>query len=219
MLWVMQFILACQQMVIAGAVAGWYFTRDKASLGYCNMQLIGQAVKNVVVYHLGTVAVGSFIIALIQLIRIILLYLQRKLKGSNNKLAEYALKALQCCFYCLEKIFKYINRNAYIMTGNIYFIEVKSYDYYYLSVLYFDSFFAAVFGYNFCRACHRAFTLLIGNVLRVSAINSVGTFTLFLGQVAVTALIVLIGMQFFKVIEMQHIKYNKNLFKILLISI
>ena len=118
-LWVMNFMLACQQMVIAGAIAGWYFTVDKSSLGCLNQHFITTSVKNLVVYHLGTVAVGSFIIALIQFIRIVLMYIQRKLKGMENKVAQYALKALQCCFWCLEKIMKYINRNAYIMTGKI----------------------------------------------------------------------------------------------------
>ncbi len=37
--------------------------------------------------------------------------------------------------------------------------------------------------YNFCKAARKAFLLLAANVLRVAAINSVGTFVLFLGKV------------------------------------
>ena len=46
----------------------------------------------------------------------------------------------KCCFWCLEKFMKYINRNAYIMT--------------------------AVYGGNFCSSAKDAFSLLMRNFLR-----------------------------------------------------
>ena len=51
----------------------------------------------------------------------------------------------------------------------------------------------AIYGYNFCKAAQKAFSLLTSNILRVAAINSVGTFVLFLGKVAVVASTVIIG--------------------------
>ena len=35
MLWIIQFVFASQMMIVAGAVAIWYFTREKSRLGCC----------------------------------------------------------------------------------------------------------------------------------------------------------------------------------------
>ena len=162
LLWLANFIVACQHMVIAGAVAGWYFTRDKSDL---KLPILG-SFKRLVIYHLGTVAFGSFIIALVQLVRMILAYIERKLAKRTNACGPL-LKCCQCVLWCFEKCLKFLNRNAYIMT--------------------------AIYGYNFCKAAQKAFSLLTSNILRVAAINSVGTFVLFLGKVAVVASTVIIG--------------------------
>ena len=74
-LWLANFIIACQHMVIAGAVAGWYFTRDKSQLSLP----IASSFWRLCRYHLGSVAFGSFIIALVQLIRFIMKYVEKKL--------------------------------------------------------------------------------------------------------------------------------------------
>ncbi len=46
----------------------------------------------------------------------------------------------KCCFYCLEKFMKFLNRNAYIMT--------------------------AIYGKNFCWSAKEAFKLLFRNIAR-----------------------------------------------------
>ena len=97
-------------------------------------------------------------------------YVERKLKKRvGGGVFGFLLKCCQCCLWCFEKCMKFLNRNAYI--------EV------------------AIYGYNFCKAAKKAFTLLTSNMLRVAAINSVGTFVLFLGKATVVASTVLIGMQ------------------------
>ena len=35
--------------------------------------------------------------------------------GTKNKVAKLLLGCLKCCFWCLEKFLKFLNRNAYIM--------------------------------------------------------------------------------------------------------
>ena len=63
-------------------------------------------------------------------------YVERKLKkhiGSSNPI-NIILKVCQCCLWCFEKCMKFLNRNAYI--------EV------------------AIYGYNFCKAARKAFSLL-----------------------------------------------------------
>lgn len=79
------------------------------------------------------------------------------------------LKCCQCCLWCFEQILKYLTRNAYI--------EV------------------AIYGYSFCKGGKQAFKHLTANVLRVTAINSVGDFVLFLAKVLVVISTVVIGIE------------------------
>lgn len=65
-------------------------------------------------FHSGSIALGALLIALVQLARIILAYLQKKLKGKTGKVAQALLCLLGCCLWCFEKILRYINRQAYI---------------------------------------------------------------------------------------------------------
>ncbi|XP_074034982.1 choline transporter-like protein 1 [Leptinotarsa decemlineata] len=165
MLWMAQFMIGCQHMIIAGAVSVWYFKRDKSRLG----SPILRSAENLIRFHLGSVALGSFLIALIQFIRVILKAIEKYLNKREGKCVEYTLKCCQCCLYCFEKILKYLSRNAYI--------EI------------------AMHGYSFCEAGKQAFKLLSSNVLRVAAINSVGDFVLFLGKVLVVIATVIVGIQ------------------------
>ncbi|KAK5642484.1 hypothetical protein RI129_008651 [Pyrocoelia pectoralis] len=164
-LWILQFVIGCQHMVIAGAVSSWYFTRAKTRLQ--SPLLFG--LYNLLRYHLGSVSFGSFIIAVVQLARVILLTLHSYVRTHDGKCVSCIIKCCQCCLYCLENILKYITRNAYI--------EIT------------------IHGYNFCRAGRQAFQVLATNALRVATINSVGDFILFLGKVLVVAAIVLIGIE------------------------
>ena len=65
-------------------------------------------------FHAGSIAFGSLLIALVQIARVILGYIQKKLKGKTGRIAKALLCMLQCCLWCFEKILRYINRQAYI---------------------------------------------------------------------------------------------------------
>ena len=43
-------------------------------------------------YHTGTMAFGALILTIVQVIRIVLEYLDRKLKGKENPVAKFLLK-------------------------------------------------------------------------------------------------------------------------------
>ncbi|XP_060773251.1 choline transporter-like protein 1 [Neoarius graeffei] len=158
LVWISEFILACQQMTIAGAVVTYYFTRDKSQLP---LTPILSSVMRLMRYHLGTVAKGAFIITLVEIPRLILTYIHSQLKGSENACARCMLKACVCCLWCLEKCLSYLNQNAYIAT--------------------------AINSTSFCTSARDAFILLAENVLRVATINSVGDFVLFLGKVLIVS--------------------------------
>lgn len=157
LIWTSEFILASQQFVIAGAVANWFFRANKKQLG-CPL---GGAIKNLLFHHMGSIAFGSLIITIVKIPRYILMYIQTKCEASQNACAKCCLKSCICCLWCLEKLLKFLNQNAYTII--------------------------AIEGTNFCSAAQKAFSILTSNILRVAAINSVGAFVLFLGKVGVTA--------------------------------
>uniref|UniRef100_A0A8C5BP35 Choline transporter-like protein n=1 Tax=Gadus morhua TaxID=8049 RepID=A0A8C5BP35_GADMO len=164
LIWISEFILAFQQMTIAGAVVTYYFTRNKSEIPALP---IVSSTWRAFRYHLGTVAKGSFIITLVKIPRLILTYLHSQLKGKENACARCMLKACVCCLWCLEKCLAFLNQNAYTAT--------------------------AINSTNFCTSARDALGILVENALRVATINSIGDFALFLGKVLVVSCTAFVG--------------------------
>ncbi|XP_047220239.1 choline transporter-like protein 1 isoform X1 [Girardinichthys multiradiatus] len=158
LIWISEFILAFQQMTIAGAVITYYFTRNKSQMPATP---VINSMFRTIRYHLGTLAKGSFIITLVKIPRLILTYIHNQLKGKENACARCMLKACVCCLWCLEKCLAYLNQNAYTAT--------------------------AINSTNFCTSAREALLILVENALRVAAINTVGDFVLFMGKVLIVS--------------------------------
>jgi len=155
--WGVFFFGAFGEMVLAGVFSQWYWTLDKKkNLPRC---ALGTSLWNATVFHLGTVAFGSLVIAIIRMIRTILEYVEKKLKKFNNDLTKCLLCACKCCLWCLEKFMRFINRNAYIM--------------------------CAIKNTNFCKSAYSAFNLIMRNLVRVVVLDSVVDFLLFLGKLVI----------------------------------
>ena len=71
--WTSGFINAIGVMVVAGTVGKWYFKKEEEKSDV-TLFTIGQAFCCVLTYHLGSVAFGSLIIAIVQLVRSIMLF-------------------------------------------------------------------------------------------------------------------------------------------------
>ena len=95
--WTSQFIIAFGQMSIALAFVAWYFCHDKDAK--INSNTVFWAMRTVTVYHLGTVAFGALVIAIVKTIRAILLYIKKKLKGKGGKVVECIICCCQCCMW------------------------------------------------------------------------------------------------------------------------
>ncbi|XP_014299612.1 choline transporter-like 1 isoform X2 [Microplitis demolitor] len=169
LIWVSEFITGCQNLVVAGAVAHWYF-RGKESSRSPTCSSIGKLVS----YHLGSVACGSFLITIFKLPRLILMFLHQKFEKTKETsvCSQCGLKSCICCFYCLEKFIRYLNHNAYTVV--------------------------AIEGASFCRAAKIAFSTTVSNALQLAVINGIGDFILFLGKIFVTAATGSIGLLIMK---------------------
>ncbi|XP_013864307.1 choline transporter-like protein 2 isoform X2 [Austrofundulus limnaeus] len=167
--WCANFVIGLGQMTLAGAFASYYwaFSKPKDIPKSPVFSSMGRALR----YHTGSLAFGSLILAIVQVIRVLLEYLDHKLKGAQNKFAKFLLCCLKCCFWCLEKCIKFLNRNAYIMI--------------------------AIYGKNFCTSAKDAFLLLLRNVVRVVVVDKVTDFLLFLGKLLVVGLVGVFAFFFF----------------------
>uniref|UniRef100_A0A673KIH5 Choline transporter-like protein n=1 Tax=Sinocyclocheilus rhinocerous TaxID=307959 RepID=A0A673KIH5_9TELE len=163
-LWLVNFTIALGQCTLAGAFASYYWAlRKPADIPPCPLaSSFGRALR----YHTGSLAFGALILSIVQFIRIILEYLDHKLKGAHNAFTRFLLCCLKCCFWCLEHFIKFMNRNAYIMIS--------------------------IYGKNFCASARDAFFLLMRNVMRVAVLDKVTDFLLFLGKLLISGSIIIL---------------------------
>ncbi|KAJ8001745.1 hypothetical protein DPEC_G00172630 [Dallia pectoralis] len=167
--WCANFVTALGQVTLAGAFASYYWAFKKPDdiPGNPIFASLGRALR----YHTGSLAFGSLILSLVQVIRVLLEYLDQKLKAAQNGCAKFVLSCLKCCFWCLEKFIKFLNRNAYIMV--------------------------AIYGKSFCTSARDAFFLLMRNIVRVAVLDKVTDFLLFLGKLLIVGIVGIFSFFFF----------------------
>lgn len=139
LLWNNAVLVAIGQMTIAGAVGVWYWKGTSP---------VSTGLKNCFRYHLGSIAFGSFILAIVQLVKWWLRYLQKQMEAQKQNFLAKVAKALAYCVWCFERFIKFLNKNAYIRI--------------------------ALNGENFCRAAWRAFQLIIRNMGRYAVLGGLG---------------------------------------------
>ncbi|XP_033927797.1 choline transporter-like protein 2 isoform X2 [Melopsittacus undulatus] len=167
--WLCNLSIALGQVTLAGAFASYYWALRKPQdiPAFPLFSSFGRALR----YHTGSLAFGSLILAVVQVIRVMLEYLDHRLKAAENKVAKFLLSCLKCCFWCLEKFLKFLNRNAYIMI--------------------------AIYGTNFCTSARNAFLLLMRNIIRVAVLDKVTDFLFFLGKLLIVGSVGILAFFFF----------------------
>merc|ERR1712037_925146 len=120
-----------------------------------------RAYGRVMQYHGGTMAVGSFILASIRLVRFIMMYLEKRTRAAqrNNKCVKTLFKVVHCMLFLFDRCLKYLARQAYIMV--------------------------AMYGCNFCKASTMAVWLITSNILQVAAVNMINQYVMLLGKLVV----------------------------------
>lgn len=168
-LWCVNFVIALGQCTLAGAFASYYWAFHKPA--DIPMFPICGSFLRALRYHIGSLAFGALILTLVQIIRMILEYIDHKTSSAQNRCARFLLCCLKCCFWCLEKFIKFLNRNAYIMI--------------------------AIYGKNFCVSAKNAFSLLMRNIIRVVVLDKVTDLLLFFGKLLVVGGVGVLSFFFF----------------------
>lgn len=160
--WSTQFLVALTEITIAFVACTWFFAPRKANNArelptWPTFAALGTVFR----FHLGSVAFGSAVIAIIKFIRACIEFVEYRLRKArqDSQMVRAVLCCCRCCFWCLEKCMRFINRNAYIMI--------------------------ALTKQSFCGAASSAFSAIMGNLARVGALSAVSTLFLFFGRLFV----------------------------------
>jgi len=184
--WVYEFINYWSYSIVAGAYAEWYFspwaTRDYSSKAMNSSMPLLNSVWRTTRYHLGTIAFGSLIIAIINTIRSILLYIQSKTEGTENCILQCIFSCIQCILGCLECCIDKINKTGFVFTN--------------------------IYGIPYCGASVKAFDLIASHLDYVAAISVVTHIFMLLGKLVIsvsTAGIMLLAIQNFNIYDNHEI--------------
>ena len=124
---------------------------------------MGLGFKYAYLYHLGSLCLGSFIIAVIQLIRITFYYFAKKAEAlsGGNCLVKMVSCVGNCCLACIEKVCDYITCSGYA--------------------------YMAVSGEGFCLAAWHGFLLNIKHGAKFGFANLLANFFIFGGKLAIVS--------------------------------
>lgn len=162
-LWLLHFISGISQTTLAGAFASYYWAyRKPRDVPFFAVTL---SLCRVIRYHLGDIAFGSFLIATIRYIRIVIEFIDHRIRRkSTPDVANTAARSTACfCrifFWLLDRFLKYIDRNAYIMMS--------------------------MYGEGYLHSAKRAVELLYKNTTRAIVLDYVTYFVLLVSRLLIT---------------------------------
>ena len=161
-------ISAYSQFVYSSSACIWYFTSEKGTEDH----YVRKSFKRGLRYHFGSLAFGSFIIALCRLIMVWFESIKKRVestagKTSQSKCFKCIMSCLQCCVGCIGKIMEFINKHAYIQ------IALK--------------------GDSFCTAAWEGFALIVKNLGRFSTLALIGSLFTTIGTIFIAVSSAIIG--------------------------
>ena len=169
LLYICEILSAISQFVYASSACIWYFTNEKGTEDHP----ICKSFKRVFRYHLGSLAFGSLIIAIIRFLMLLLESFKKKIEKTFGKKSETGccykciICCLQCFLKCIQKTMEFINKHAYI--------EI------------------ALRGKNFCTAAFEGFALIVKNLGRFSSLILLGSLFSLLGTIFISIASGIIG--------------------------
>ena len=197
-LWVSHFVIACQHYVIGSAVSKWYFSSNRYhELG----SPIGASISELILYYLGSVALGSFLAAIFKVLRLIMRQIQFLIQrncinlghsndsssGSHNQSSHFGYNPMQPLDSAAAHLqpagatggsccasLSYVWRLSLWFIDNIVLIINRDA---YVEI--------AIHGDSFLSGAKRAFRVISSNPLRLMAIKSVGNLLLIIAKVCV----------------------------------
>jgi len=161
LIWIISFIVACNDFVIIVSSITWYFSKKTdegdGSASICT------GFKWIAKYHCGSLALGSFILALVWIIRGIFEYAAEKLQDAagENCCTKCMIWTCRCCLDCFDRFMRYLTENAYI--------------------------YMALTGDPFCESALDVFCLMLKNSAKFGFVISIGSVFGFLAKATIAS--------------------------------
>lgn len=162
-LWMVHFVSGVSQTTLAGAFASYYWAYRKPQdvPFFAVLASLYRAVR----FHLGDIAFGSFLIATIRYIRIVIEFIDNRIRKKrspeiNNSATRSAACFCRIFFWLLDRFLKYIDRNAYIIMS--------------------------MYGEGYLKSAKRAVELLYKNSTRALVLDYVTYFVLLVSRLLIT---------------------------------
>ncbi|XP_047373626.1 choline transporter-like protein 3 isoform X2 [Sciurus carolinensis] len=209
LIWTSEFILACQQMTIAGAVVTCYFNRNKNDPPD---HPILSSLSILFCYHQGTVVKGSFLITVTRIPRTILMCIYDTLKAKHSTWSRGMLRCCYCCSLCVARYLRHLNQVradclwAWPLAHDCYWGQSAQWTYDHKFIITPQSpvgimenayTATAINGTDFCTSAKDALKIASKNSSHFAPINYFGDFMIFLGKVLVVCFTVFGGLMAF----------------------
>jgi choline transporter-like protein 2/4/5 len=166
-LWIVAFIQAKVSFIAMVSTSTYYFN-SSAEDGEGSAE-VGLGFRLAYFYHIGSLAFGSFLVALIQFVSFIVNQVAKKAEeeSDGNPAVKVVVNILRCCLKCLEEIVEYINAAAYA--------------------------YMAVSGDSFCSSAWNGFLLHIKHTMKFAFANLLAAMFMLIGKLGIVALNVTVG--------------------------
>jgi len=168
--WGANFLHAISQHATANAVGVWYFAPTGFQGGLpvkvipgggalCNLGLTLRSICLGVSYHVGSLAFGSLVVTIAQIVRLMFFWAKEVEGEQSNAVTKCLIKVGNCIAQCLERFLRFISNQAYIQI--------------------------ALTGRGFCESCGIAFAMFARHPLRFGFVYKASLLVEFLGVVVV----------------------------------
>ncbi|CAJ1337996.1 unnamed protein product, partial [Effrenium voratum] len=119
--WIFELVLALQQFVVAYTVQVWYNSPVKDGKKRVPCCPITRAFFMGLTYHLGSLAFGAVLLALLRVVYLVVAFMQSQAKQTGdektNAAAKMATACCCCCLDCARQVLKYLNSGAFVMVA------------------------------------------------------------------------------------------------------
>lgn len=161
LLWITAFIDYCSRFVVIMGATTYYFNNSRDKMDVEVGADIGYGFKCAYLHHPGSIAMGSFIIALIRFIKYIFYYLSKRIEkmAGDNGCVKCLVGCAGCILRCIEKIVDYLNETAFC--------------------------YMAVTGENFLVSAWKGFLLNLKHGLKFAFANMIAKVFIFVAKVGI----------------------------------
>lgn len=163
--WQLAFFLSYSTFVVTTAACVWYFSIDRNN----PKAPVWKGFKWGIFWHLGSLALGSLLLAIVWVIQVILAYIHQKIKeqGATNTAVNCLMNCLHCLADCFERFIRFLNQHAYVE------IVLRS--------------------TSFCPSALKALSVIASNVLRFSTLSGLVRLLMVFGKFFITFLVLIIA--------------------------